>query len=92
MNEKLNRLSKSYLAALLKHLKQGTRARFQPALKPGHQAVAHGLETLALVWRHAGAVATLVLSNSKNGFIRRAEIFFLSFHKFRLAKSLRESL
>lgn len=76
MNVKLNRLSKSYLAALLKHLKQGTRASLQPALELGHQAVAHGLETLALARMHEGAVATLELSNSKNGFIRQADIFF----------------
>jgi len=92
MNVKLNRLSKSYLAALLKHLEQGTHASLQPALKPGHQAVAHGLETLALARMHAGAVAPLELSNSKNGLIRQAEIFFLSLHKFRLAKSRWESL
>jgi signal transduction histidine kinase len=76
MNVKLNRLSKSYLAALLKHLKQGPRASLQPALKLGNQAVAHGLETLALARMHAGAVATLELAHSKNGFIRQAEIFF----------------
>jgi hypothetical protein len=92
MNVKLNRLSKSYLAALLKHLRQGTRASLQPAWKPGHQAVAYGLETLALARMHAGAVATLELPHSKNGLIRQVEIFFLSLHKFRSAKSRRESL
>ena len=64
------------MTALRKHLKQGPRASLQPALGLGRQAVALGLETLDLARIHEQALATLELSNSKNGFIKRAEIFF----------------
>ena len=72
----LNHLSKSYLAALRKHLQQGPRAGLQTANALGHAAVALKLETLELARIHEGAVATLELAGHKNGFLKRAEIFF----------------
>ena len=76
MKQKLIGLSQRYVTALRKHLKQGPRASLQPALGLGRQAVALGLETLELARIHERALATLELSNSKNGLIKRAEIFF----------------
>ncbi len=64
------------MTALRKHLKQGAGASLRPALRLGRQTVALGLETLDLARIHERAVATLELSSSKNGFIKRAEIFF----------------
>jgi signal transduction histidine kinase len=69
-------LSGRYATALRKHLKQGPRANLQPALGLGRRAVVLGLETLDLARIHERAVATLELSGAKNGFIKRAEIFF----------------
>ena len=76
MKQKLNGLSQRYVTALRKHLKQGPRASLQPALGLGRRAVVLGLETLELARIHERALTTLELSNSKNGFIKRAEIFF----------------
>jgi signal transduction histidine kinase len=64
------------VAALQKHLKQGPSASLQPALRLGREAVTLGLETLELARIHERALTTLQLSNSKNGLIKRAEIFF----------------
>jgi signal transduction histidine kinase len=76
MKQKLTKLSQRYVTALRKHLKQGPRASLQPALIVGRQAVALGVETLELARIHERALTTLELSNSKNGVIKRAEIFF----------------
>jgi signal transduction histidine kinase len=76
MKQKLTKLSQRYVTALRKHLKQGRRASLQPALGLGRQAVALGVETLELARIHERALTTLELSNSKNGVIKRAEIFF----------------
>ena len=76
MKQKLTKLSQRYVTALRKHLKQGPRASLQPALGLGRQAVALGVETLELARIHERAHTTLGLSNSKNGVIKRAEIFF----------------
>ena len=76
MNRKWVQLSGRYVTALRKHLKQGAGASLRPALGLGRQTVALGLETLDLARIHERAVATLELSSSKNGFIKRAEIFF----------------
>ena len=76
MKQKLTKLSQRYVTALRKHLKQGPRASLQPALGLGRQAVALGVETLELARIHERALTTLELSNSKNGVIKRAEIFF----------------
>jgi signal transduction histidine kinase len=76
MKHKLNGLSKRYLAALGKHLKQGPRASVLPALGLGRRAVVLGMETLELARIHEQAVTTLELSKKKDGYLKRAEIFF----------------
>ena len=76
MKAKLNRLSRGYTAALREHLKQGPRASLQPARELGRQAVASALETLDVAKIHERALAALEASSSKNGIIKRAEIFF----------------
>ncbi len=76
MKQKLIRLSRRYVTALGKHLKQGPRASMRPALGLGRRAVVLGLETLELARIHEQAVTTLGLSEKKDGFIKRAEIFF----------------
>jgi signal transduction histidine kinase len=76
MKRKLIGLSQRYRASLQKHLKQGLRASLQPARRLGRQAVALGLETLDVARIHEGALATLESSSSRDGIIKRAEIFF----------------
>jgi signal transduction histidine kinase len=76
MKQKPNELSRRYVAALEKHLKQGPSASLQPAIELGRTAVAAGLETLALARIHEQALATLQLSNTKNAFTKLAGIFF----------------
>ena len=76
MKRKLTGLSRAYLAALLKHLKQGPGASLQPARGLGRQALNLGLETLDVARIHEGALATLEASSSRDGIIERAEIFF----------------
>jgi signal transduction histidine kinase len=76
MKQKSTGLSRRYETALRKHLKAGSRASLQPALGLGRRAVVLGLETLELARMHERAVTTLELSSSKNGFLKRAEIFF----------------
>jgi signal transduction histidine kinase len=76
MKQKLNRLSQRYTAALRKHLKQGPQASLQPAVGLGRQALALGLETLDVARIHERALATLEASSSRDGIIKRAEIFF----------------
>ena len=62
--------------ALRKHLKQGPRASLQSALRLGRQAVTLVLEILDLARIHERALTELKSSNSKNGLIKRAEMFF----------------
>src|ERR1039458_8912696 len=76
MKQKLIRLSQRYVTVLRNHRKQGPRASLLPALDLGRRAVAVGLETLELARMHERAVVTLELSSRKDGFIKRAEIFF----------------
>jgi len=76
MKQKLVRLSQQYVTALRKHLKLGPNASLQPALALGRQAVALGVEMLELARMHERALATLELSKSKDGFMKRAEVFF----------------
>jgi signal transduction histidine kinase len=76
MKQKLTGLSQRYVAALGKHLNQEPRANMQPALGMGRRAVVLGLETLELARIHEQAVTTLELAKKKDGFIKRAEIFF----------------
>ena len=78
MKRKLIALSRRYAAALRKHLKRGPRA-ITPcgtALALGHQAAALNLETLDVARIHESALAALEAASSKNGLIKRAEIFF----------------
>jgi len=70
------RLSWGYATALHKHLKQGPRASLQPAHDLGRQALTIGLDTLDLAKIHDAALASLKVSSRRDGFIKRAEIFF----------------
>ena len=76
MKQQLIVLSQRYGTALRKHLKPGPRANLQPALALGRQAVALGLETLALARIHEQALADMALSKSWHPLIKRAERFF----------------
>src|ERR1035437_6018109 len=78
MKQKLIRLSQQYVTTLRRHLQPGARALppGETALSLGRQMVACGLETLDLARMHEQALATLELSKSKNGEMKRAQIFF----------------
>jgi len=76
MKQKLTKLSRGYATALHKHLKQGPEASLLPARGLGRRAVALGLETLDVTRIHEGALAALEASSSKDGVIKRAELFF----------------
>jgi signal transduction histidine kinase len=76
MKRKLIRLSQRYRELLRKHLEQGPRASLQPARGLGRQAVAIGLETLDVARIHEEALAALKSSYSRDGIIKRAEVFF----------------
>lgn len=69
-------LSRRYVTALRKHLKQGPRASLRPARALGRQAVAIGVETLDLARMHHEALAALESSSSRDGIVKQAEIFF----------------
>src|SRR3954452_12633901 len=76
MKRKVTALSHRYASALRKHLKQGPKASLQRARGLGRQAVGLGLETLDLARIHDGALASLEAHSSRDGVIKRAEIFF----------------
>ena len=76
MKPKPNGLSQRYVTVLRKHLKQGPRASLQPALELGRRAVGLGLRTLDLARIHERALVTLEAAGGKDGFHKRAEIFF----------------
>jgi signal transduction histidine kinase len=76
MKKKVADFAERYVAALRTQLKRGPQASLQPALELGRAAVALGLETLQLARVHEQALATLELSNVKNGFTKLAGIFF----------------
>jgi signal transduction histidine kinase len=76
MKRKLTALSRRYVTGLRKHLKQGPRANLRPAHDLGCQAAALNLETLDVARIHEDALATLEASSSRDGLIKRAEIFF----------------
>jgi len=76
MKQKLIGLSQRYVTALQKHLEQGPRASLLPAVGLGRRAVALGLETLDLARIHEQAVTALELASKKDGYIKRARIFF----------------
>ena len=73
-------LSRSYLAALRKHLKTGTEMSVTSARKLGVKAVALGFETLHIAKIHEEALILLASkqdsSRVRKDFIRRAGIFF----------------
>ena len=52
------------------------KSSLRPALELGRQAAALGLETLDVARIHEGALATLESSSSREGILKRAEIFF----------------
>jgi signal transduction histidine kinase len=76
MKRNLIRLSQRYASALRKHLRQGPRASLRPARGLGRHAVVLGLETLDVARIHEDALAELEASSSRDGIIKRAEIFF----------------
>ena len=76
MKKELVGLSRRYVTALKKHLRQGPRANLRPALRLGRQAVACGLETLELARIHEQALVALKLASRKSGPLKRAELFF----------------
>jgi signal transduction histidine kinase len=76
MKQRINRLSKRYVTALRKQLKQGPQASLKPALKLGREAVTLGVETLGLARIHEQALVELELSDAKNAFNKVAGIFF----------------
>ena len=80
MGRKLNGLSRRYVAALRKHLKQGPRASLHPAHALGRRSMDLGLETLDLARFHEQALITLVLPgyspDTRERMIRRAGTFF----------------
>jgi len=80
-NNKTNDLSRRYLLALRRHLKQGPRASVQPAERLGRQALSAGVGTLALARIHERAVIALLTSNpsTKPGprMVRQAAVFFV---------------
>jgi len=82
MARKLNGLAQRYVAALRKHLKEGSRAipLRGTAQVLGHRAMALGLETLDLARFHEQALITLILPGYSPGtrerMIRRAGTFF----------------
>jgi signal transduction histidine kinase len=77
MKQKLIRLSQRYVTALRQHLEQGPCASLLPALSLGRRAVALGLETLDMARIHERAVSTLELTARRDGFIERAQVFFV---------------
>lgn len=80
MKQKTILLSRRYVAALGKHLKDGPRASLKPALALGRQTVAIGLETLDLARIHEKAIVILILpawtSRVRIAKTRRAGFFF----------------
>ena len=80
MNAKIKNWSRRYQSALRRYLNQGSGASLQPALRLGNQAVAIGLETLALAGCHKQALMVLMSpggsSGARAGMIGRARRFF----------------
>ena len=76
MKLKHDGLSERYVTELRKHLKRGPGGSLTPALALGREAVVRGLETLELARMHEGAISALKLSDSGDGLVKRAEIFF----------------
>ena len=76
MKSKLSTLPRRYASALREHLKQGPPTNFRLARRLGCQAVSLGLETLDIARIHERALAALEACNSRDGLIKRADMFF----------------
>src|SRR6202162_3020045 len=80
MKRNVTRLSRRYVAALRKHLKQGSRASLHPARGLGQRAMALRLETLDLARIHEQALIALVLPSdspsARDAMVLWAGIFF----------------
>lgn len=81
MKTNSNRFSEQYRAGLREHLRQGYRARSEPAVGLGREALALGLETLDLARMHEQALATLTTPRhsdaGRDGRVKRAQAFFI---------------
>jgi len=77
MKRKLNALSQQYETALKKHLKQGSRTNVETARGLGCRALAIGLETLDIARIHERALASLEAASIKDGFLKKADLFFM---------------
>jgi signal transduction histidine kinase len=76
MKRRLIRLSRRYTSALRKYLKAGPCASLQAARGLGREALALGLETLAVARMHEGALAAIEACSSRPGMSKRADTFF----------------
>ncbi len=76
MKRKLTTLSRHYVQALGKHLRQGRWGHLPAALAWGRQAESLNLETLDVARIHENAVATLKVANGRDGLMKRAAVFF----------------
>ena len=76
MKRKLSALSQRYAAALKKHLTQRSPTGLEAARALGSRAVATGLETLDVARIHERALARLEAASSKDGFLKKADLFF----------------
>jgi signal transduction histidine kinase len=77
MKRKLSALSERYDTALRKHMEQRARTDVETARGLGCRAVAIGLETLDMARIHEGALARLAEVSRKDGFVKRANLFFM---------------
>lgn len=78
MKPKVKALTKRYATALQKHLKQRSRTNVETARGLGRRAVAMGLETLDLARIHERALAKVEADSSKDGYLKKAELFFMA--------------
>lgn len=77
MKQKFSALSQRYVRALKKHLSQRSETDVETARGLGCVAAASGLETLDLARIHEHALGRLEAASSKDGFVKRADLFFL---------------
>src|SRR4051794_5036256 len=81
MKEKMTLLSRKYNLALRKHISKEFQGGLRQASEIGHEAVALGLEILALAKIHESTMGPLLLrSDSKrarNLLMSRAQLFFI---------------
>ena len=80
MKPNLSDMSRLYLAALQKYLKDGPQANLEPVRALGRHAMSLGLETLDLARMHEIALVALVLpgysSSTSDGLMGQAGMFF----------------